>query len=81
MCRGVEQSGQLGWLITNRSLVQIQPPLPRKDFDSLEAFLFWRFFSGGTLGEKLAHQFASRDAYHLAPAQKSVLRVGDVSRT
>lgn len=25
---GVEQPGQLGWLITNRSLVQIQPPLP-----------------------------------------------------
>ncbi len=30
MCRGVEQPGQLGWLITNRSQVQILPPQPRK---------------------------------------------------
>ena len=29
--RGVEQSGQLGWLITIRSQVQILPPQPRKN--------------------------------------------------
>jgi hypothetical protein len=28
--RGVEQSGQLVWLITTRSQVQILPPQPRK---------------------------------------------------
>ena len=28
--RGVEQPGQLAWLITKRSQVQILPPLPRK---------------------------------------------------
>jgi ribosomal protein S30 len=29
--RGVEQSGQLGWLITIRSQVRILPPQPRKN--------------------------------------------------
>lgn len=31
MYRGVEQSGQLGWLITIRSQVRILPPQPRNN--------------------------------------------------
>ena len=46
MYRGVEQSGQLGWLITNRSQVRILPPQPRKD-----AVLVTAFFLGlGPIG-------------------------------
>ncbi|GEM_PF-281212 len=36
--RGVEQSGQLAWLITTRSEVQILSPQPRKTFVIRRAF-------------------------------------------